>query len=70
MQLLSQAIERAGTADRAAIRESLERLGPYDGLMRNYDPAFTPDRHDALDASDFRLCRFDENGAIVPIGVQ
>ncbi|MDJ0968885.1 MAG: ABC transporter substrate-binding protein [Kiloniellales bacterium] len=70
VQLLSQAIERAGTVDRAAIRESLERLGPYDGLMRNYDPAFTPDRHDALDASDFRLCRFDENGAIVPIGVQ
>ena len=70
VQLLSQAIERAGTTDRAAIRKSLERLGRYEGLMRDYDPAFTSDRHDALDASDFRLCRFDENGAIVPIGVR
>ncbi len=70
VQLLSQAVERAGTTDRAAIRKSLERLGRYEGLMRDYDPAFTSDRHDALDASDFRLCRFDENGAIVPIGVR
>ena len=70
VQLLSQAVERAGTTDRAAIRKSLERLGRYEGLMRDYDPAFTLDRHDALDASDFRLCRFDENGAIVPIGVR
>ncbi len=70
VQLLSQAVERAGTTDRAAIRRSLERLGRHEGLMRNYDPAFTPNRHDALDTSDYRLCRFDETGAIVPIGVQ
>jgi len=70
VQLLSRAVERVGTTDRAAIRHSLERLGRYDGLMRNYDPAFAPDRHDALDTGDFRLCRFDEDGAIVPIGIK
>ncbi|MDJ0946131.1 MAG: ABC transporter substrate-binding protein [Kiloniellales bacterium] len=68
VQLLGRAIERAGTAERAAVRRSLERLGRYEGLMRDYDPAFTPERHDALDAGDFRLCRYDARGAIVPIG--
>ena len=68
VQLLGRAIERAGTAERASVRRSLERLERYDGLLRNYDPAFTPERHDALDASDFRLCRYDAQGAIVPIG--
>ena len=68
VQLLGQAIRRAGSTDRAAVRDSLERLERYEGLLRDYDPAFTPSRHDALDASDFRLSRYDAEGAIIPIG--
>ena len=67
VHLLAMAIEQAGTIDRPRVRAALESLGRYEGIMRNYDPAFTPDRHDALDASDFRLSRYDRGGAIVPI---
>ena len=67
IHLLARAMERAGSTDRAAVRSALEDLGRYEGLMRNYDPPFTPERHDALDERDFRLSRFDGSGAIVPV---
>ena len=67
--LLKSAIESAGTIDRTAVRDAMERLQRHEGLVRVYDPPFTPERHDALDASDFRLCRYDANGAIMPISL-
>ncbi|WP_282608370.1 ABC transporter substrate-binding protein [Pelagibius sp. Alg239-R121] len=66
IHLLAMALETAGTTDRAKVREALENLPEYNGLIRDYAPAFTPERHDALDASDFSLARFAPNGAIVP----
>lgn len=66
VHLLRMAIQAAGTIDRARVRAKLETLGRYDGLVRIYEPAFTADRHDALDVSDFRLTRYDSSGAIVP----
>ena len=70
VHLLKRAIERAKSTDRSRVRAAFERLGRYDGLVRIYDPPFTAKRHDALDASDFRLARFDRNGAIVPVKPQ
>lgn len=67
VHLLALAIAQAGTIDRPQVRAALESLGRHEGIMRDYEPAFTPDRHDALDASDFRLSRYDRGGAIVPI---
>ena len=67
IHLLHRAIEQAGSVDRDQVRLALENLGPYRGLVRTYDPAFTATRHDALDAGDFRLFRFSEDGAIVPM---
>lgn len=69
VHILARAIEQAGSPDRRAVRDSLEMLGPYDGLVRRYDPPFTPARHDALDTSDYSICRYAEGGAIVPIVV-
>ncbi len=69
VHLLRQAIEQAGSIDRDRIRVAMENLQPHRGLVRHYDPAFTADRHDALDASDFRLFRFAEGGAIIPMAV-
>ena len=66
VHLLSRAITRAGTAERPAVRDALEHLGRYEGLVRNYDPPFTAERHDALTAADFRMARFDRGGRIVP----
>jgi len=46
--LLARAIVKAGSTDRAALRDALEQLGPYDGLVRRYDRPFTRERHEAL----------------------
>jgi len=67
IHLLKRAIEKAGSSNRPAVREALEQLGRYDGLVRNYDPAFSKVKHDALDSTDFRLARFDHHGVIVPV---
>lgn len=64
--LLAQAIENAGEADRDAVRDALERLDPWRGLVRRYDPPFTPERHDALTPKDLRLARFGPDGEIIP----
>jgi C4-dicarboxylate-binding protein DctP len=63
--LLALAVKRAKSSDRVAIRAALESLPRYSGLFKDYNPAFTRDRHDALDRSYLRLARYDERGHIV-----
>ncbi len=67
MHLLAQAIEWAGSTDRAAVRTALENLGPYDGLIRHYDHPFTPERHDALSPAEVFMARFTADDRILPI---
>lgn len=67
IHLLAMAMEEAGSADRAKVRDALVKLPKYEGLIRDYAPAFTPQRHDALDAGDFSLARFSPSGAIIPV---
>ena len=69
MHLLAKAIERAGSTDRAQVRDELERIERHEGLVRDYAPPFAPGRHDALDASDYRMARFLK-GVIVPDGAE
>jgi branched-chain amino acid transport system substrate-binding protein len=64
--LLALAIQKAGTTERPKVRDALEQLGPYKGLIRTYRPAFTPSRHEALDLSDYKLGRFTPEGVLVP----
>ncbi len=65
--LLALAINKAGSTDRAAIRDALESGLKFEGLVRNYAPAFTAENHDALSAEQILHARFDENGVIRPI---
>ncbi len=67
IHLLRIAIETSGSTDRDAIRAALEEIPSHQGVMRNYQLPFTKERHDALDARDFRLSRFNALGAIVPV---
>lgn len=67
VHLLARAIEQAGTLDRPTVRSALERLPRHEGLVRVYDPPFTPDRHDALTPGDFRLARYNEQGVLIPL---
>jgi len=65
--LLAQAIARAGSTDRGAVRDALERLGPHRGLVRDYPRPFTPSRHEALSAEGVFVARYAADGAIVRI---
>ncbi len=65
LHLLARAIHQAGTAAGPQVREALEHLQPYAGLMKHYAPAFTPERHDALLATDYHMAIW-HNGALIP----
>lgn len=67
VHLLALAIERAGSTERVALRQALEQLPPHEGAVRHYAPAFSPERHDALDTRDFRIAQFADDGAIVEL---
>jgi branched-chain amino acid transport system substrate-binding protein len=64
--LLAMAVEKAGSTQRPAVRAALERLGPYDGLVKRLDRPFTPERHEALGPDDLRFGRFDAAGLLQP----
>jgi len=59
MQLLALAVAKAGSSDMRKVRDAMENLGQYDGLVRVYQPPFSAQRHDALNADDFFLARYN-----------
>ena len=65
--LLARAIQKAGSTDRKKIRDALERLGPYDGLVQRFERPFTPERHDALSARNIFFARYTADDRLVPI---
>jgi len=65
--LLAKALQKAGTADRAKVRDALEQLGPHKGLLRTYRPAFTATDHEALELSDYKLATFSSEGVLIPV---
>ena len=66
MHLVAQAIDKAGAADGAKIRDALENLGDYRGLIKAYKRPFTPEEHDALTENDYILVTWKQ-GKIVPV---
>ena len=64
--LLAMAIKSANSTDMPKIRDAMENLGSYNGLIKNYNPAFTQNNHDALGSASFSLSRYD-NGVLTPI---
>jgi len=67
VRLLGQAITNAGSLETAKIRTALENIKQFDGLVKEYNPPFSNERHDALNEKDFTLARFLADGSIVPI---
>lgn len=65
--LLARAINKAGSTDRRKIRDALEQLEPYDGLIQYYAQPFTPQRHDALSPTQAFMARYTEDGTLVRI---
>jgi branched-chain amino acid transport system substrate-binding protein len=65
-RILARAIDLAGSTDRKAVRAALERVGRFDGLIKTYDPPFTPERHEALGLQELLLARYRADGVLVP----
>ena len=64
-QLLARAVAQAKSTERSVIRNTLESLTPYAGVLTDYKPAFTKDRHDALINPVLHMARFDSHGRVV-----
>ena len=62
--LLALAIKKAGSTDREAVRQAMERLGNYAGLVKNYSRPFSPQDHEALDESQVFLARYQKDGSL------
>jgi branched-chain amino acid transport system substrate-binding protein len=64
--ILAQAIERAGSTDRKQVRDALEKLPAWQGLIKRYAPPFTPARHEALGPGELLMARYRGDGVLVP----
>lgn len=67
MHIVARAVTAARTTQRPAVRDAMERPGPYAGLMRDYAVPFTPTRHEALSPEDLYVARFDGEGSLVRV---
>lgn len=67
VQLLALAIAQAKTTDPVKVRDALEHLPPYSGVVRDYSRAFTAQRHEALGPSQLLFVRLSPSGALMPV---
>ena len=65
MHLLALAIAKAGSTEGPKVRDALEGLDEYKGLIKTYKQPFTADEHDALTENDYVLVTW-RGGKIVP----
>lgn len=66
--ILARAIALAKTTTRSAVRDALEQVPDYSGLVRDYRPPFTPERHEALGPEQVYLARYGRDGTLQRIG--
>ena len=64
--LVAKALANAGRVDRTLLRDAMEKLGPHNGAVRNYDQPFAPIRHDALSAQDVFFARYNAQLGLIP----
>ncbi len=65
MHLVAAAIAKAGSTDGPKVRDALESLDEYKGLIKTYKRPFTAEEHDALNDNDYLLVTW-RGGKIVP----
>ncbi len=66
MHILAKAINLAGSTKRSAIRDALEKVSEHQGLIKLYQPPFTPTRHEALGPAELLMARYNREGVLVP----
>ena len=68
--ILALAIDQAGSTERKAIRNALERVKNYQGLIKHYAQPFSPTRHEALAPNDVFMASFAADGAMLRLGAK
>jgi len=66
--LIAQAIKDANSFEGEKIKNALENLKEYDGLIKKYIKPFSKTDHEALEKKDFFFAKYDQKGRIIPIG--
>lgn len=66
-RLVALAVDLAQSTRGEDIRRALENLPDYQGAVKDYAPAFTSTRHDALDASTVMFVKLTPQGALIPL---
>jgi len=65
--ILARSIEKAQSIEGSKVKEALESSMEHEGVLKNYNPVFTPLQHDALDEQDFYMAKFAQDGTIIPV---
>lgn len=65
VMLLAAAIEKSRSFDSTKVRDALENLTLYEGVIKTYKKPFSKLDHDALDIEDFFMAKFDQDNNIV-----
>jgi len=58
MHLVALAIAKAGSTDGDKLRQSLETIDRYEGLIKTYQRPFSPENHDALGENDYIMVHY------------
>jgi len=67
VHLIAKAIQKADSIEHQKVKNALENLPRYKGVLKEYSPAFTPKIHEALDDSDYYMAKYDHNGHLLPV---
>lgn len=70
VHLFALAVETAQSLDRQKVIEALENLPPYQGALKTYSKAFSPNRHDALTAEDIYIAKLMPDGSLKKVGLK
>ena len=62
--ILAKAINLAGSTDPTKVRDALEKVKNYDGLIKRFPQPFTTTQHEALTLNDVFMARYAKDGAI------
>ncbi|UUX97768.1 ABC transporter substrate-binding protein [Aquabacterium sp. J223] len=65
--ILARALALAGSTDRGAVRDALEKVPRHDGLIKRYAPPFTATRHEALGPAELLMARYRADGVLQPV---
>ncbi len=66
--LIAQAIKDANSFEGEKIKNALENLKEYNGLIKKYIKPFSKTDHEALQRKDFFFAKYDQKGRVIPIG--